>query len=744
MTDRNGRTRQFQYDALDRLTAEIWVGASRTITAVYDAASQLATTSDPDSAYTFTHDRAGRLTSVSNTGTPAGPDVALAYTYDGVHNVRSVAETVNGQARGTTAYTYDALNRITRVTQSGSGVVAKRIDLAYNAASQLTEIRRYADLAGTQLIASSAYGYDGAGRRTGLTHTPIGAGALDYTWTLDAADRIIQETSPDGTSSYTYDPASQLTAITHSYQANEGYTYDASGNRTGGGYQVSPDNRLLADSTHTYEYDAEGNLSRRTETATGAATEYEWDYRNRLTRVLFKNNQGTVIKEVTYTYDVFDRRTVRAVDPDGSGPMPAEVQRFAYDDLHIALTFDGSNTLTHRYLYGPDLDMILADEPSSGQVLWSLADQLGTVRDLLDTTGTVQNHLQYDSFGQIIGQSNPDVARAFAFTGREWDTEAGLYYYRARYYDPVIGRFISEDPLGFSAGDTNLFRYVANNPVNHTDPLGLWSFKNFWRDVRDTVELGFWTAAAFAQEKADRFAAGFADTVTIGGTTWLREKIYGEAATRNHQGMTFTAGRIVGIVPSVVLPFKYAKLGKGVVEAGRLVKVGGVLVSTQVVAETTLGTVQALRRAIQQDPCDPFTWWDVVALLPLISWGAGRSVHVIQNILRSGKQGPQILADIGERLIQRQQTIQAWERGNREALDVYATTRPGSRFQSWVRMDRTGDTVKITRQLGDGQTGNFIGRPVVTEVPYSKNRSFFDQLELSQSGSKYIGGAHHN
>ena len=79
---------------------------------------------------------------------------------------------------------------------------------------------------------------------------------------------------------------------------------------------------------------------------------------------------------------------------------------------------------------------------------------------------------EYDAFGQITGQTNPAAGVRFAFTGREYDPETGLYYYRARYYDSNLGRFISEDPLRFDAGDANLFRYVGNSPTNGTDPSG--------------------------------------------------------------------------------------------------------------------------------------------------------------------------------------------------------------------------------------------------------------------------------
>ncbi|GIW96377.1 MAG: hypothetical protein KatS3mg110_4418 [Pirellulaceae bacterium] len=110
-----------------------------------------------------------------------------------------------------------------------------------------------------------------------------------------------------------------------------------------------------------------------------------------------------------------------------------------------------------------------------GEVLWALGDHLGTVRDLIDSSGNVVNHLRYEAFGRITSETNAAVDFLFAFTGRERDEESGLFYYRARYYDPAVGRFISEDPLGFAAGDRNLARYVGNIPIVALDPSGLQS-----------------------------------------------------------------------------------------------------------------------------------------------------------------------------------------------------------------------------------------------------------------------------
>jgi RHS repeat-associated protein len=475
--DRNGRTRKFVYDKLNRQVGEQWLdakGISVSNTAyTYDSIGNLLTASDPNSKYTYVYDTVNRLTSTDNKDTAGVPNVLLNYTYDAADNLLKVTDTIGGQLKGTNSYTYDALNRATSLTQSGNGVSNKRVDISYDATSQTTGLSRFADIAGLIAVASTAYDYDANGRLTNLAHKRNGNNLAAYGYAYDAINRITQTTSIDGTSKFTYDSTNQLTSTDHSFQTDEAYSFDANGNRTNTGYSTGGNNQLLSDGTYSYEYDGEGNRTKRTETSTGKVTEYVWDYRNRLTKVSFKDAAGNEVKTIQYIYDVDNRRIAKIIDADGAGAAAPTTERYVYDGQNIVLSFDGGGTQTHRYFYGTGVDQVLADENAQGRVLWTLTDSQGTVRDLIDSAGVIQNHITYDSFGKITNQTNSSTTTIFGYTGREYDSETEQYYYRARYYDQNIGRFISEDPISFNGGDMNLYRYVGNSPTNYIDPSGL-------------------------------------------------------------------------------------------------------------------------------------------------------------------------------------------------------------------------------------------------------------------------------
>jgi RHS repeat-associated protein len=363
--------------------------------------------------------------------------------------------------------------------------------------------------------------------------------------------------TPDGTSDYSYNQRDELTATNHSNQLDERYSYDDTGNRKNAGYVTGDQNRLLSDGTYNYAYDNEGNRTRRVEIATGAITEYGWDTRNRMTSVVTKASGGSVIKAIEYTYDVYDRRIAKSVDGDGNGPAAATQERLVYDGEHIALVFDGAGHQTSRYLHGPQVDQVLAEETAAGEVRWALADHQGSVRDVTGSQGTVINHLTYDSYGQVTSETHPEVDFRFGYTGRARDEETGLYYYRARYFDPAPGTFVSEDPLGFGAGDSNVYRYVSNSPTNYIDPYGTIQWGTVAREAGTTVAVGVGvtiagTAAVGAGIVSAPFAlavGGIALTASAGASYLNRwEEASSNGIFHQHGRIGFTAvGDAVGL-----------------------------------------------------------------------------------------------------------------------------------------------------------------------------------------------------
>ncbi len=400
------------------------------------------------------------------------------------------------------AYSFDGPNRLTQLVQQGqtggNTVATKGAKLSYNLLGRIASIFRtdYFDVGPQPDIATSTFSYDGMNRLTGIAYTHNGGTAIDaFSWTYDAASRVTSmATTADGTANYNYDNTDQVTGASYTgtgQPANEAYSYDANGNRTNAGYSTGANNRLLSDGTFNYVYDAEGNRTSRTRISAAPAndylTTYAWDYRNRLTDVRFYNNSNVLTKHVHYTYDVFDHRISKSLDSTGSGAYD-RIEDYVYDGNNVVLDFvdpDGAGpaslALATRYLNGPGVtdafDQVYAQEAAAtGSVLWLLADNLGTTRDVVDNTGAVVGHFVYNSFGQLA--TGPTNLTRYLYAGQAWDADAGLQYNWHRWYDPAVGRWISEDPIGFVAGDANLSRYVGNSPTLYIDPHGLDTVKD--------------------------------------------------------------------------------------------------------------------------------------------------------------------------------------------------------------------------------------------------------------------------
>jgi RHS repeat-associated protein len=173
----------------------------------------------------------------------------------------------------------------------------------------------------------------------------------------------------------------------------------------------------------------------------------------------------------TYTYDALGRR----IGIKDSGTQTWTVFNGTGADADPYADFNSSGSVTERYLFGPGAisNVILARTNASGSINWYMTNQLGSVTDLMDTSGNDLDQITYDPYGNIVSQTGSSYADRFLFAGMQYDTATGLYYDHARYYDASIGRFMSQDPMGFAAHDANLYRYVENCPTDRTDMSGL-------------------------------------------------------------------------------------------------------------------------------------------------------------------------------------------------------------------------------------------------------------------------------
>jgi RHS repeat-associated protein len=160
----------------------------------------------------------------------------------------------------------------------------------------------------------------------------------------------------------------------------------------------------------------------------------------------------------------------------GGGPITTGY--FVHDGDQIVLELESDGDVAHRLLWGPAVDEALADETGAGSTYWYLTDHLGTVRDVAAYSGgvtTIANHIAFDSFGRRASETNTALGDFdLGFTGKWLDRATGLQWNLNRWYSPSIQRWMSEDPIGFAAGDPNLNRYVGNMPVMYTDPSGLY------------------------------------------------------------------------------------------------------------------------------------------------------------------------------------------------------------------------------------------------------------------------------
>jgi RHS repeat-associated protein len=455
-TNARGQTISYSYDALGRRTGKS--SPDDTVTFGYDSGGRLVSVSNDHSTVTLAYDANSRLVEASTAATAVQPQSTISYAYDARGNLA----TLTYPDGSTATYTHDARRQLTGVT----GPAGQAVAFSYNASGQRTSIDYPNGV-------STGYSYDSAGQVTRI-HT-VGVGTVaDTSYAYDGVGNITTMALQRAglvlapSVAYTYDSLGQLTQASGLEPGSpaETFTYDAGGNRLRRAGDVADAlydaaNRLLSDADYDYTYDADNNMVSRTAKSGGATTTFAYDAENRLVQV------ASPTVTVDFRYDGLGRRIEKRVTQSSV----TTIARYLYDESEVLLELDGSNQVVARYTLGNETDEPLIME-RAGQTYYYHADALGSIAGMTDGSGSVVQSYGYSAFGAISAVASVSFSQPHAFTGREYDPSTGLYYYRARYYDPRLGRFVSDDPLGFMGGTFNLARYVGNNPVNFTDPTG--------------------------------------------------------------------------------------------------------------------------------------------------------------------------------------------------------------------------------------------------------------------------------
>jgi RHS repeat-associated protein len=449
LTHFNDLSTIYAYDTLNRLVSRTTPGEAA-VSFTYTATGKYATSTDASGTTTYSYDSMDRLTS------KATPEGTLNYSYDAAGHVASIASSnPNGAS---VSYTYDNLNRLKSVIDNRLSTGANMTTYAYDNANNIVNVTYPNGV-------TTVYAYDQLNRLTGLSSAQAGpyvyqldstgkktnaleSGNRSVTWNYDGTNRLIGETIANASSgkngSVTYD----LDPVGNRLSENSSLSGIPSGS-----WSFNSDDELSSES-----YDANGNVN------LAAGKSYAYDSENHLVSM----NGGAV----RIVYDAFGNRV-------GKTANGITTRYLVEDDLNptgLPQVLDEivGGVVTRTYTYG--LNRISEDQVVNNT--WTTSfygyDGAGNVRQLTDPSGAITDSYEYDAFGNEFKLSGT-TPNSYLYRGEQYDSDLGLYYLRARYYNPLSGRFLSRDPEdGFFDEPATLHKYLyaAGDPVNGLDPTG--------------------------------------------------------------------------------------------------------------------------------------------------------------------------------------------------------------------------------------------------------------------------------
>ena len=459
--DRAGNQFRYVYDALGRLLSKTYPDNTHS-NYTYDAIGQMLSAINNAGTITFTYDHAGRILSEALSVGIGSPAAVTSYSYD----VAAGKRTLTYPSGMKVVELLNARDLIASILQNGDEVVT----MQYNPAGQKTS-QTYAN------GITTTYTYNENGW---LSQIVDDKQVLNLQMTYDAIGNITQRRDmldDSLTETYGYDRISQLTSFKRGTAVDNSYQFDLLGNRVKvleNGIATSyTSNNVNAYTNitgyHSFipQYDDNGNML-NDDTHT-----YSYDWNNKQVGV---DNGNVIIK-----YDALGRRIAKN-----------NITYFYIGDQMVEEYIDGK--LNASYLYGNDIDEALQMTKGSA-VYYYHTNHLGSTMALSNHDGAIVERVNYDAYGNptffdvdgnVMAQSS--IGNAILFTGREYDSETGTYYYRARSMHPNIGRFMQKDPLMYIDG-MNEYSYVNNSLSLYTDPWGLFSTKEIVNALGKNCEI---------------------------------------------------------------------------------------------------------------------------------------------------------------------------------------------------------------------------------------------------------------